>query len=55
MPDFAYDRVRSGRAMPGVFVVSDRMPVGQVIDELLLTTGCSEPSEWEGIVLYFPL
>ena len=29
MPNFAYDRVRAGQPMPGVFLVSDLMPVGQ--------------------------
>lgn len=36
MPGFAYDRVRSGDPMPGIFVVRDTMPTGQAIDELLL-------------------
>lgn len=41
--------------MPGVFVLNDRIPVRQAIDELLLIDSCSEPAEWEGLVLYLPL
>jgi hypothetical protein len=41
--------------MPGVFVINDRLPVGQAIEELLLVTTCSEASEWVGRVLYLPL
>ena len=55
MPDFAYERLDRGQAMLGVFVINDRMPVRQVIDELLLLNDCSEQDEWKGIVLYLPL
>lgn len=36
MPDFAYERLTTGKLMPGVFVLNDRMPTRQAIDELLL-------------------
>lgn len=52
VPAFAYDRVRAGAMMPGVFVVDDRAAIGQVIDDVLLFALCSEESEWEGQVLY---
>jgi predicted nuclease of predicted toxin-antitoxin system len=55
MPDFAYKRVAAGKPMPGVFVVSDRLPVRQAIDEVLLIDACSEQTEWSGLVLYLPL
>jgi uncharacterized protein with PIN domain len=38
MPDFAYKRLFSEDVMAGMFVVNDRMPVRQAIDELLLPT-----------------
>ena len=41
--------------MPGVFVVNDRLPVRQAIDELPLVDACSEQAEWAGLVLYLPL
>jgi predicted nuclease of predicted toxin-antitoxin system len=55
MPDFAYERLLRGEPMPGVFVINDRFPVRQAIDELLLMVDCSEQAEWKGIVLYLPL
>jgi hypothetical protein len=55
MPDFAYARMVAGKPMPGVFVVNDRLPVRQAIDELLLVDACSEQAEWAGLVLYLPL
>ena len=54
MPDFAYARVASGRPMPGVFVIHDRMAVRQAIDELIMVEICSEQAEWAGLVVYLP-
>jgi predicted nuclease of predicted toxin-antitoxin system len=55
MPDFAYNRLVAGEPMAGMFVVNDRMPIRQAIDELLLLATCSNQEEWSGIVLYLPL
>lgn len=55
MPRFAYDRVRAGQAMPGVFLVSDLMPVGQAIDEILMAVDCLGPEECKDFVRFFPL
>ena len=55
MPDFAYTRLMAGEAMSGMFIVNNRMPIRQAIDELLLLIDCSRQEEWNGIVLYLPL
>ena len=55
MPGYAYDRVVAGQEMPGVFVLRDRMAVGEAIEELLLLDTCSEQDEWSGLVAYLPL
>jgi hypothetical protein len=55
VPGFAFDRVRQAQPMPGVFVVDDRMPVGQALDELTLFIQSSEADEWIDRVIYFPL
>jgi hypothetical protein len=36
MTRYAYERVRAGNSMPGVFEVSRNVPVGLAIDEILL-------------------
>jgi hypothetical protein len=36
LPEFAYERVRAGVPMPGVFMASDRWPIGQAIKKFLL-------------------
>jgi hypothetical protein len=55
IPDFAYARVAAGEPMPGVFLVSKELPIGQAVDEILLAVHCLSSEECEGIVKYFPL
>jgi Domain of unknown function (DUF5615) len=45
---YAYERVREGKPMPGVFEVSRGLSIGRVIDDLLLLTAYSLDGEWEG-------
>lgn len=52
---YAYERVALGEGMPGVVEVSQLMPIGSVIDDLLLLAEASTESEWQGQVLYLPL
>lgn len=52
---YAYDRVRAGDPMPGVFEVSCSMPISIVVADILLINECSPPEEWEGQVRYLPL
>lgn len=47
---YAYDRVRDGKSMPGVFEVGRHVPVGVAIDEIILLAECSLEGEWEGQV-----
>jgi Domain of unknown function (DUF5615) len=51
----AYDRVRKGLAMPGVFAVSPSTPIRRVVEDILLLSEGSRPGEWEGQVRYLPL
>jgi len=55
MTRYAYDRVREGRPMPGVFEVGREVPIGTAIEEILLLAECSLQGEWEGQVRYLPL
>lgn len=55
VPPAAYRRVGDGKPMLGVFILSDRMPIGQAIGEILFLSVDAEPDEWNGQVLYLPL
>jgi predicted nuclease of predicted toxin-antitoxin system len=54
MPNFAYDRVRAGEPMPGVFLVSNRMPKGQAVEQLTLAVQCLSADDCRDQVHYFP-
>lgn len=52
---FAYNRVRAGRPIPGVFEVGRTVALRSAIDDILLLATCSVDEEWEGQVRYLPL
>jgi hypothetical protein len=47
MTYYAYERVRVGLSMPGVIEVADDLPLGQVIEDILLLADYSNIGEWE--------
>ncbi len=52
---YAYERVKRGQQMPGVFEVNRSVPMGRAIEDILLLVECSLDDEWEGQVRYLPL
>jgi len=52
---YAYERVASGKPMPGVFEVGRDISMTVILDDLILLTECSVEHEWEGQVRYLPL
>jgi len=52
---YAYERVRLGQPMPGVFEISRSAAIGVVIEDILLLAEYSLEGEWEGQVGYLPL
>ena len=52
---YAYERISAAKAMPGVFEVSRELPLGAVIEDILLLADYSIDGEWEGQVRYLPL
>jgi hypothetical protein len=55
MTRYAYERVRAGQPMPGIFEVNRAVPIGRAIEDILLLAECSLENEWEGQVRYLPL
>lgn len=54
MTGYAYDRVRVGQPLPGAFVVSKLVSVGQAVQSLIMVLECSESIEWENQVIFLP-
>ena len=55
MTQHAYRRVLQGAPMPGIFEVSSKAAIGEIVDDLLLIVDASDEGEWEGQVRYLPL
>ena len=55
MVGFANQRIAANRPMSGVIAIRDTLPIGRVIDDLLIILGASEMSDWENIVTFLPL
>ena len=51
----AYQRVKSGQSMPGVFEVSRAVAIRTAVEDLSLLDECSNSGEWEGQIRYLPL
>ncbi|MEX0717734.1 MAG: DUF5615 family PIN-like protein [Planctomycetaceae bacterium] len=54
MVGFAWARVQSGDAMPGVLALLENMGSGRVIDDILLVALCCPPEEIRNQVLFLP-
>lgn len=54
MKSHAYARVAASLPMPGVFALSQSVPIGTAIEALLLLIECSLLGEWEGQVFHLP-
>ncbi len=52
---YAYERVRAGQPMSGVFEVSRSIPISRILDDILLLAEYSLDGEWESQVRYLPL
>ncbi len=55
MTRHALDRVARGEPMPGVIAVHQRLPIGDVVDDLLLVASCSLATDWINRVGFLPL
>jgi hypothetical protein len=51
----ASDRVARGLPMSGLFVLPERMPIGQAIAELEMLVLATEPDEWRDQIIFLPL
>lgn len=55
MPWHFADFIQAGNSSPGVLLVPQRLPMGEVIEELLLIWAASDADEWQDRILRIPL
>ena len=51
----AYQRLAAEEVMPGIIEVRQELPIGVVIEDVLLLIGASTAGAWDGQVRYLPL
>ena len=52
---YAYERMATGKSMPGVFEITFDAPIGRVIEDILILLECSLEGELAGQIQYLPL
>jgi len=55
MPRHFGDFLDAGNSSPGVLLVSQRLPVGDAIEELVLIWAASDADEWQNRILRIPI
>ena len=55
VPPAAYARIAQDQPMPGVIAIPATVPLGTVIDDLVLLAVATEPGEWKDKIEYLPL
>lgn len=51
----AIARIQAGGRIPGVVAASQSLPIGEVIEDILLLAQCGREGDYEGQVEYLPL
>ena len=55
MPKHLSDHIAAGHHVPGIFTINRRLPMGLIIEELLLIAGASDADEYMDEIKYLPL
>jgi hypothetical protein len=54
MPGHWIAHLHSGRHSPGVFIIRERVPLREIIENLAIVAYATDPSEWLDRLEYFP-
>ena len=55
MPQHLSDHLSAGHHVPGIFTINLEVPMGKIIEELLLIVGASDEDEYIDQITYIPL
>ena len=55
MPQHLSDHLLAGHHVPGIFTINLEVPMGKIIEELLLIAGASDEDEYINEIKYLPL
>ena len=51
----ALARLTAEKPMAGVFEISQDLPIGRAVDEIVMIAECSRDDEWNGMIQFLPL
>ena len=54
MVHYHRERLRERRPSPGIFVIPQRSPLGEIIESLILVWTASQSEEWRNQIVYLP-
>jgi len=54
-PVLVVTNYKFGAMLPGLIAVHQRLPIGSVVDDLVLVVSCSFPADWVNQVRFLPL
>jgi hypothetical protein len=54
MPYHATSRITRAEKIAGIIIISRRLPVSQVINDLEIIVSCSDMAEWKNVIEYLP-
>jgi len=55
MPGYLAEHVAQDRHVPGIFILNDKLTIGQTIDELILIAQASFNDEYQNQIVHLPL
>ena len=55
MPQHLSDHLSAGHHVPGIFTINLEVPMGKIIEELLLIAGASDADKYIDQITYIPL
>jgi len=54
MVNHVRERAAAGKRNPGLFIVPQRIPIGEIVETLLLVWAASQAEEWRDQVVHLP-
>ena len=55
MPQHLSDHLAAGNHVPGIFTINLEVPMGKIINQLILIAGASDEAEYIDRITYIPL
>ena len=55
IPKHFYDHLAAGHHVPGIILINSGVPMGTILDDLILIAGASDEDEYIDQIIYIPL